>query len=72
VDDCAYSWFAIDVSNALSSELLDDRLDRFDFNDPRPQWFLEGYRAVRPMDEEQVSWMPLFLRLDNLVAFARV
>ena len=72
LDDCMYAWFAMDISNALSSELFDDRLENFDFTHPKLQWFLEGYRSVRPMDEEEMMRMPLFLRLDNLIAFARV
>lgn len=72
LDDCAYDWFAMDIANALASELFDDRLEHFDVTDPRLQAFLEGYRSVRPLDEQEVQWMPLFLRLDNLLAFARV
>ncbi len=72
LDDCAYSWFVMDVSNALSSELFGDRLECFDFTDPRLVWFLDGYHSVRPLDEQEIKRMPLFLRLDNLIAFARV
>ena len=72
LDDCAYEWLAMDISNALMSEFFDDRVERVDLADPRVQLFLKGYRSVRQMDEMEVRWMPLFLRLDNLVAFARV
>jgi Ser/Thr protein kinase RdoA (MazF antagonist) len=72
LDDCVYGWFVMDASNALSSELYDDRLESFDFTEPRLVWFLEGYRSVRSLSEQEVKWMPLLLRLDNLVAFARV
>jgi Ser/Thr protein kinase RdoA (MazF antagonist) len=72
LDDCAYEWYAMDLSNALCSELFDDRIERFDFSDIRLQGFIKGYRSVRNIDEQEVRWMPLFLRLDNLVAFARI
>ena len=72
LDDCMYAWFAMDISNAISSELFDDQVENFDFMNPKLQWFLEGYRSVRPMDDEEISQMPLFLRLDNLIAFARI
>ncbi len=71
LDDCACAWFAMDVSNALCSELFNDQVGLFDFADPRLAWFLEGHRAVRALTENEVAWMPLFLRLDNLVSFAR-
>jgi Ser/Thr protein kinase RdoA (MazF antagonist) len=72
LDDCAYSWFAMDIVNALGSELFDDCIGRFDFTNPRLQGFLEGYRSARPIDDAELQWAPLFLRLDNLIAFARV
>ncbi len=72
LDDCAYGWFVMDISNALSSELFDDRLERFNPAEPRMGWFLDGYRAARQVGEDELKQMPLFLRLDNLLAFARV
>jgi Ser/Thr protein kinase RdoA (MazF antagonist) len=71
LDDCAYEWFAMDISNGPMRELFDDRMERVDLADPRLQSFLKGYRSVRQMDEEEMHWLPLFLRLDNLFGFAR-
>ena len=72
LDDCAYDWYAMDISNALCSELFDDRIERFDLSDFRLQGFIKGYRSVRNINEQELRWMPLFLRLDNLTAFTRV
>ncbi|MBN1148118.1 MAG: phosphotransferase [Anaerolineales bacterium] len=70
-DDCAYYWFVADIPYALR-ELFDDRLERFDFEDGRFQAFLRGYRSLRQMENEELGRIALFLRLHNLVAFARI
>jgi len=72
LDDCAWDWFVMDIANALSSELFDDQLERYDLTNPKLKRFLEGYRSARRLHEQEVQWLPLFLRLDNLISFARV
>ncbi len=72
LDDCAYDWYAMDISNALSSGLFEDQIELFDTADTRFRLFVEGYRSVRNIEEQEIKWMPLFLRLDNLISFARI
>ena len=71
-DDCVYSWFGVDLANALPDELFDDRVERVDLGDERLQMFLTGYRSARQMDDDELAPIPLFLRLDNLINFARI
>jgi len=71
LDDCAYGWFAMDIANALGSELFGDHLERFTFADRRFESFVEVYRLEHTISDEELNWIPLFLRLDNLYAYAR-
>jgi len=71
-DDCAYHWLVVDIANTLMSELFDDRVERVDLDDARFQTFLDGYRSARWIDDDDLRHIPLFLRLDNLINFARV
>jgi Ser/Thr protein kinase RdoA (MazF antagonist) len=72
LDDCAYEWFVMDISNAIMRELFDNQIERFDLTEKKLQLFLKGYRSVRRLDDEELKWLPLFLRFDNLITFARV
>jgi Ser/Thr protein kinase RdoA (MazF antagonist) len=72
LDDCMVAWYALDISNALASELFEDRVERVNLADERVQWFLRGYRSRRDIPDEELGWMPLLLRLDNLIGYARV
>jgi Ser/Thr protein kinase RdoA (MazF antagonist) len=70
-DDSGYYWFVADMATALR-DLFDDRIDRINFQDERFRTFVEGYRSLRPMGTEELKTIPLFLRLHNLVTYARV
>jgi Ser/Thr protein kinase RdoA (MazF antagonist) len=70
-DDSACYWFVADIAFALR-DLFEDRADRIDLNDVRFQAFIEGYRQVRPLTDETLSNLPLFLRMHNLIMFAKI
>ena len=70
-DDCARYWFAADVAYALR-DLFDDSAEGVDLSDQRLRAFVEGYRSVRPIGDEQLRLIPLLMRLHNLVTFARI
>jgi Ser/Thr protein kinase RdoA (MazF antagonist) len=70
-DDCAYYWLVADIVYALR-DLYSDCLARFDFQDSRFLAFLGGYRSLRRLEDSELGRIPLFLRLHNLVAFARI
>ncbi|MEM7535948.1 MAG: hypothetical protein AAF639_27455, partial [Chloroflexota bacterium] len=36
------------------------------------QQFIVGYRRIRAIDDEELALIPLFLRMQNLVNFARL
>lgn len=70
-DDSARYWFAADIAYALR-ELFDDRPEQVDLGHKHLQSFVRGYRAVRSLDQEQLAHLPLFLKLHNLLTFARI
>ena len=67
-DDCAHMWYAADVAWALR-DLLESGAD---MDDARARAFVEGYREQRPLNEESLSTVPLFLRLSRLHTYARL
>lgn len=70
-DDCAWYWYAADIALALS-DLFGDRPSQVDFANPTFQHFIQGYRTVRPLEQAELAQIPLFLRVQNLVSFARL
>jgi Ser/Thr protein kinase RdoA (MazF antagonist) len=70
-DDCACYWFAADIAYALR-DLFVDRPRGVDLNDSRFQSFIQGYRSARHIADSGLHCLPLFLRLHNLVSFARI
>lgn len=70
-DDCAWYWYVADIALALS-DLFGDRPSQVDFANPAFRHFIQGYRTVRPLAQTEVDQIPLFLRLQNLVSFARL
>lgn len=69
-DDCAYYPFAADIALALR-DLCDDKVAQLDLADERLQTFVAGYREAKPLSEAALRQLPLFIRLSNLVSFAR-
>lgn len=70
-DDSGYYWFVADMAAALR-DLFEDHIDQINFQDQRFHSFIEGYRSWRPVEIETLKTIPLFLRLHNLVTYARV
>jgi Ser/Thr protein kinase RdoA (MazF antagonist) len=70
-DESGYYWFVADIAIALR-KLFDNRIEQINFNDERFQAFMEGYRSLRQIKTEELKNIPLFLRLHNLVTYARV
>lgn len=63
-DDCGFSWFMYDFGTAVS----------FIEDDPRlPEWqqaWVEGYRSIAPLSEEEVDMLPTFVMLRRLLLVA--
>ena len=70
-DDFVYMWYAADMIIGIS-ELYEDSVDRIDLEDERFQAFLRGYRSVRPLSDETLANLPLFLRFDSLYGYSRI
>ncbi|HET7580226.1 MAG TPA: phosphotransferase [Bacillales bacterium] len=67
-DDTACYGYAADIAYALR-ELFEDGID---LENPHFQKFMEGYRKETPLDETILHDLPWFMRLHNLVSFAKL
>lgn len=70
-DDSAAYWFVADIAFALR-DLFDDAADKVDPQHESYQHFVRGYASVRPLAQGELKLIPLFLRVHNLIAFARL
>jgi Ser/Thr protein kinase RdoA (MazF antagonist) len=70
-DDCVFHWHEGDIAFALR-DLFDNRVEKVDFNCNRFAAFLKGYRSAKGIDDQAIQRIPLFLRLHNLILFARL
>lgn len=70
-DDASYDWFAADLAYAVRS-LFEDRASRFDPEHPGFQAILAGYRARRPLADEEVANLPLFLVMSHVLNYAEL
>jgi Ser/Thr protein kinase RdoA (MazF antagonist) len=70
-DDCAWYWFVADIALAVS-DLFDDSARAVDLQNEAFQHFITGYRSVRPLAPTELALIPLFIRVQNLVAFTRL
>ena len=70
-DDCAGYWFVADIAYALR-DLFDDQAEQIDIADARFQAFIGGYRELRSVTDAELRHLPLFLRIHNLVSFAKL
>ena len=70
-DDCGTHWYAADIAFALR-DLFDNHCAQIDFKDERLLAFMRGYRTQRSLDDADLSALPLFLRMSNLVNFGRI
>ena len=60
------------ISPLRCATCIKDRSSRVNLEDERFQAFVRGYRSQRPIDEDALRLIPLFLRWHNLVSFARI
>lgn len=70
-DDAVQSWFVADVAFALR-DLFADHASEVDLNNAVFLAFVSGYRKARPLAEDQIRHVPLFLRMHNLIMFAKL
>lgn len=70
-DDFCIHWYAADIAYALR-DLFDDKMSDFDPNDPRVKGFVDGYRSVRGISDDELDLIPVFIRLHNLYFYARL
>jgi len=70
-DDFCYHWHAADIAFALR-DLYGDRMTGFDPDDPRFRSFIEGYRGVKCISDEELERIPVFIRLHNLYTCYRI
>ena len=70
-DDCAFYWFEADIAFALR-DLFEDSIDKVDFESKRLGAFLNGYRSKNQISETAVGRIPLFLRMHNLITYAKL
>ena len=70
-DDCAYCWFVADIAFALR-DLFDDHPEKVDLNHASLKTFAEGYRSVKPLTDNDLALIPLFLCFHNLLMFAKL
>ena len=60
-----------DIALALS-DLFGDRPSQVDFANTTFRHFIQGYRTIRAIEQDELAQIPLFLRMQNLVSFARL
>jgi Ser/Thr protein kinase RdoA (MazF antagonist) len=70
-DDFCYHWHAADIAYALR-DLHGDRMTGFDSADLRFRSFIEGYRGVKSISDEELERIPMFIRLYNLYTYSRI
>ncbi|MDQ1232614.1 Ser/Thr protein kinase RdoA (MazF antagonist) [Paenibacillus sp. SORGH_AS306] len=67
-DDAVYSWYAHDIVTALDDFLDDD----MNVEHSPVKSFLQGYRSIRPLSEEDVRTFPYFQRFMKLYQFSKL
>jgi len=67
-DDCSYSWYVADVAFALR-DLFQTGVD---LSNPSFCAFIRGYSEHYSLDEELLSHLPAFMRLANLLTYAKL
>ena len=70
-DDCVWHWYAADIAFALG-DLFDDDAAKVDLSNPSFCAFIEGYRTAKPIADDELARIPLFLRLDNSLVFCKL
>jgi Ser/Thr protein kinase RdoA (MazF antagonist) len=67
-DDCSYSWYVADIAFALR-DLFKAGVD---LSNPSFRAFIRGYSEHYSLDEELISHLPTFMRLVNLIGYAKL
>jgi len=67
-DDCSYSWYVADIAFALR-DLFETGVD---LSNPSFHAFIRGYSKHYSLDEELLSHLPIFMRLVNLIMYAKL
>lgn len=67
-DDCSSYWYVADVAFALR-DLFETGVD---LNHPSFHTFIHGYSKHNSLDEELISHLPLWMRLVNLITYAKL
>jgi Ser/Thr protein kinase RdoA (MazF antagonist) len=67
-DDCSYSWYVADIAFALR-DLFETGVD---LSNPSFHAFIRGYSKHYSLDEELLSHLPTFMRLVNLIGYAKL
>ncbi|MFN8443519.1 MAG: phosphotransferase [Caldilineaceae bacterium] len=70
-DDCAWNWLVADIAFALG-DLFGDSAASVDLQNEAFLHFVEGYRLARPIAQAELERIPLFVQMDNLLAFAKI
>ena len=70
-DDSAYCWFGADIAFALR-DAFDDSAKKVNLENGIAYHFINGYRMARSIDREELACIPLFLKLHNLITFAKL
>lgn len=70
-DDCARWWFVADIAFALR-DLFGDSARRVDLRNESFLQFIDGYRRARPINDNELKLIPLFIRTHNLITFAKL
>jgi Ser/Thr protein kinase RdoA (MazF antagonist) len=70
-DDSAQYWFVADIAFALR-DLFDDSAEKVELQNKSFQNFIAGYRQVKEITQEDLVLIPMFLKLHNLITFAKL
>lgn len=70
-DDFAQSWFVADIAYALR-DLFGDSTANVNLDDPSLRAFVDGYREHHRVSDHDLKMLPVFVRLHNVVMFARL
>ena len=64
-------WFVADMALALG-DLFKDNVSQADLQNESFLHFIQGYRTVRPISQEELDLIPLFAQVDHLITFAKL
>lgn len=70
-DDSAQYWFVADIAFALRG-LFGDSAKKVELQNESFQNFIAGYRQAKEFTQEDLELIPMFLRLHNLITFAKL